>query len=171
MKTLTYDQPIRLAPWADDAFATVFTVRGYAIANGSNPDEYESRARANGHRLMSTIYTSGALVGDRALAKRMVDERIAAAAGAVTLTAGQVVEIEGRPYTVRVARGNDGRYPVNCDPIHFDPVWAMDRVQARLDEVQGRRDRLAATLGSGTLAAFDAEIAALQRLLATKQEG
>jgi len=126
MKTLTYDQPIRLASWADDAFATVFTVRGYAIANGSNPDEYESRARANGHRLMSTIYTSGALVGDRALAHRLLAERRAKAAAAVTLDRDEVVEIEGRSYRVQIARGNDGRYPVNCDPIHFIPVPAVD---------------------------------------------
>lgn len=171
MITLTYNQPVRLAPWADDAFAEVFTVRGYATAKGMNPDDYETMARANGHALAGTIYTSGALVGDRAAAKRMLDARLAAAASAVTLAPGQVVQIDGRPYEVRVAAGNDRRYPVNSDPIHFDPVCAMDRVQARLDDVQGRRDRLAATLGSGTLAAFDAEIAALQRLLATKQEG
>lgn len=47
----------------------------------------------------------------------------------------------------------------------------MERILARLADVQGRRDRLAPTLGSGTLAAFDAEIAALQRLLATIREG
>lgn len=171
MIILTYRQPVRLAAWADDAFAEVFTVRGYATVHGMNPEDYETMARANGHALAGTIYTSGALVGDRAAAKRMLDARRAAAASAVTLAPGQVVQIDGRPYEVRVAAGNDRRYPVNSDPIHFDPVCAMDRVQARLDDVQGRRDRLAATLGSGTLAAFDAEIAALQRLLATKQEG
>lgn len=49
----------------------------------------------------------------------------------------------------------------------------MARILARLADVQGRRDRLAPTLGSGTLAAFDAEIAALQGLLAKtkKMEG
>jgi len=126
MKTLTYDQPIRLASWADDAFATVFTVRGYATAKGMNPDEYEVMARANGHALTGSIYSSGALVGDRALGQRLLAERLAAAAAAATLAPGEVVEIEGRPYRVQIARGNDGRYPVNCDPIHFIPVPAVD---------------------------------------------
>lgn len=127
MITLTHNQPIRLAAWADNASATVFTTRGYAIENGRDPDACEARARANGHALNSSIYSSGTLVGDRAYGKLLLEKELAAAKAAVTLEPGQVVEIDGRPYTVRVARGNDGRYPVNCDPIHFDPAWALDR--------------------------------------------
>lgn len=126
MITLTYRQPVRLAAWADDAFAEVFTVRGYATVHGMNPEDYETMARANGHVLAGTIYSSGALVGDRATAKRLLDARRAAAAAAVTLHPGQVVQIDGRPYEVRVATGNDRRYPVNSDPIHFKPVWNLD---------------------------------------------
>ncbi len=61
-------------------------------------------------------------MGDRALAQKMLDERRAKAREAVTLQPGQIVQIENRHYTVRVARGNDGRFPVNSDPIHFIPV-------------------------------------------------
>lgn len=126
MITLTYSQPVRLAAWADDAFAEVFTVRGYAMVRGMNPDDSETMARANGHALAGTIYRSGALVGDRATAKRLLDARRAAAAAAVTLAHGQMVTIDSRVYEVRVAGGNDRRYPVNCDPIHFDLVDPTD---------------------------------------------
>jgi|GEM_PF-1883242 hypothetical protein len=126
MIILTYRQPVRLAAWADDAFAEVFTVRGYATVHGMNPEDYETMARANGHVLAGTIYSGGALVSDRATAKRLLDARRAAAAAAVTLAPGQVVEIDGRPYEVRVPQGNDRRYPVNSDPIHFKPVWKLD---------------------------------------------
>lgn len=122
MKILTHNQRIRLAAWADDASATVFTTRGYAIEHGQDPDKTEARAKHHGHALNGSIYSSGALVGDRATAKRLLDEALAAAAAAATLTPGEVVEIDGRRYTVRVAAGNSGRYPVNCDPIHFDPA-------------------------------------------------
>ena len=126
MITLTYSQPVRLAAWADDAFAEVFTVRGYAMVRGMHPDAAEMHAKDRGHEMVGTIYNAGALVGDRATAKRLLDARRAAAAAAVTLAPGQVVQIDGRPYEVRVARGNDRRYPVNCDPIHFDLVDATD---------------------------------------------
>lgn len=122
MKILTHNQPIRLAAWADDASATVFTTRGYAIEHGQDPDKTEARARHHGHELNGSIYSSGALVGDRAYGKQLRDARIAAAAAAVTLERGEVVEIDGRRYAVHIARGNDGRYPVNCDPIHFLPA-------------------------------------------------
>lgn len=126
MKTLTYQQPVRLAAWADDAFVTVFTTRGYALANGRDADEAEARARRNGHALMGTIYSSNPLVGDRTLGAALLAKARAQAAAAVTLDRDEVVKIEGRPYRVRIARGNDGRYPVNCDPIHFIPVPAVD---------------------------------------------
>lgn len=142
MQTLTYNQPVRLAAWADDAFATVFTVRGYAVANGMNPGDYETMARTNGHALAGSIYSSGALVGDRALAASMLAERRALAAAAVTLTAGQIVQIDGRPYEVRVAAGNDRRYPVNSDPIHFKPVWAVD-LEGIDDALRDEADRAA----------------------------
>jgi len=130
MIALTYDQPVRLAAWADDAFATVFTVRGYAAAKGMNADDYEVVALRNGHALAGTIYSSGPLVGDRALAQAMLAERRAKAREAVTLQPGQTVQIENRHYTVQVARGNDGRYPVNSDPIHFIEVdWPTNDAQ------------------------------------------
>ena len=122
MKTISYNQHIRIAAWADDASASVFTVRGYALSTGRDADDMEAQARANSHAMAGSIYTSGALVGDRALAQKMLAERMAAAAGAVTLVHGEVVEIDGCSYRVRLARGNGGRYPTNCDPIHFIPV-------------------------------------------------
>ena len=122
MHILSYDQAVRLPGWGDTEFATVFTVRGYAAQNGMNPDEYEERARGNGHALAGTIYSSGALVGDRALAARMRDERRARAAGALTLTAGAIVQIYGRRYRVVVNAGNDGPAPRNSDPIAFKPM-------------------------------------------------
>lgn len=78
MITLTYNQTVRIAAWADDAFAEVFTVRGYAMVRGVNPTDAEATARANGHALAGTIYSGGALVGDRATAKRLLDARRAA---------------------------------------------------------------------------------------------
>lgn len=128
MKTLTYNQNIRIAAWADDASARVFTVRGYALANGRHPDAAEMHAKDRGHEMAGTIYSSGALVGDRATAQRMLAERLAASAGATTLAQDEVVEIEGKPYRVRIARGNTGRYPTNCDPVHFIPVLDLEGI-------------------------------------------
>lgn len=122
MITLAYNQRIRLSTWADNASATVFTVRGYATEKGMNPDDYETMARANGHPLVGSIYSGGALVGDRATAARMLADELAAAQGAATLAQDERVQIDGRCYRVRVARGNAGRYPVNSDPIHFIPT-------------------------------------------------
>jgi len=121
IKTLTYDTPVRIAAWADSESADVFTVRGYAQKNGQDPDAAEARAIANGHELASTIYSSGALVGDRNLGARLAAERRAKAASATVLEDGEPVMIEGKRYKVRVNRGNAGTYPANSDPIAFLP--------------------------------------------------
>lgn len=120
--TLNHGQHIRIAAWADTVSAEVFTTRGYAIENGNSPDEAEALARSRGHALVGTMYSSGALVGDRALGAKLLADARARAEGAAKVDVGDTVEIEGRLYTVLVMRGNSGRFPTNCDPIHFKPL-------------------------------------------------
>jgi hypothetical protein len=121
--TLTYDTPIRAASWGDTSFARTFTVRGYAIKNGQDPDAAIARAVGHGHALVGSIYSSGALVGDRAQGARMVAEERAIVAAAVTLKTGDTVSIDGVLHEVVFARGNEfGPFPVNSDPVSFIPV-------------------------------------------------
>lgn len=124
IKTLSYDQAVRVPSWADNVFARVFTVRGYAAKNGNDPAAAEEMAHERGHELAGTIYSSGALLGDRQLAARLLAEAREIAAGAVSLENGEHVMIDGRRYAVKVNPGNSGRFPQNCDPIAFVPVIA-----------------------------------------------
>lgn len=120
--SLTHGQNIRIASWANTISASVFTTRGYAIENGECPDEAVTRARGFGHDLVGSIYSAGALVGDRALAMKLAAEERARAESAAVLADGDMVEIDGALHRVVVMRGNTGLFPANCDPIHFRPI-------------------------------------------------
>lgn len=118
---------VRAAAWAPHISVDVFTVEDFYARNyPGQPEkviEGVGRAITNHHDLASTILAPTGLYSDRAYAARKLAEMQAAADRAVTLTAGDEVEIEGRHYTVRFPQKQDAReYPSLSDPIHFDPA-------------------------------------------------
>jgi hypothetical protein len=118
---LTYETPVRAAAWYDDITVSVWTLAGYAAKSNRPLAELVERAIRLGHEQVGTIYTGTVLLGDRGAAERLRRERMELAARAVTLASGDRVEIDGVPYIVRFARGNEtGRAPINSDPIKFD---------------------------------------------------
>lgn len=120
---LTYEQPIRLASWAEPFYATVFSVEGYARKSGADPEKWVAMELSRGRGLAASIAPSKAIVGGECGRQYYARER-AKAASAVTLAEGDLVRIEGRVYRAKVARGNDGDAPRNSDPIHFVLVEA-----------------------------------------------
>ena len=108
--------PVRAASWADTAYATVGTIERFFSGNAARINE----AIDNGSDLAWAIYAGTVLVGDRAEGARRIARDKAEVARAVTLAAGDEVEIEGRRYTVRFPQKQDAReYPNLSDPIHF----------------------------------------------------
>jgi len=65
------------------------------------------------------MYAGAMLADDGGAHNREMKARNAAAH---VLTDGQEVRIAGYQFTVKVMRGNAGRFPVNSDPIHFIPA-------------------------------------------------
>lgn len=132
---LTYNQPVRAARWM--SVATVFSVEGCTrqwnredaarkIPMGQQ-DVAAAVARAvrHGHDLASTIYTGGCLMANGPAKDRMIANAELAMEHAEVLEPGQLVEIEGRRYTVAFPqRGDCHSYPRFSDPIHFIPVEA-----------------------------------------------
>jgi hypothetical protein len=122
-QVLTYGMPIRSASWYDSVYAEIFTIAGYATARGADPAEQLARAKALGHNIVGSIFTGTALLGDRQRAAAELKWARDIAATAAVVATGDEVEIEGRLYRVRFARGNEnGKAPVNSNPIAFDPI-------------------------------------------------
>ena len=86
------------------------TARSYA------GEASHARAIANGHDTAWTVNPGSALLGDREAAKRMLAKEAEQLAGAVMIENGQVVEIEGERFKVKI---NGERY---SDPIAFKRV-------------------------------------------------
>lgn len=95
--TLTYGQHVNMEGWSFIHASTVFTVEGYAKANGYDVERLVNKA----------IHNGGAAQYEREHAPLKA---------ATVLKDGQRVVIEGREYTVK-AMGS--RY---SDPIHFKAV-------------------------------------------------
>lgn len=115
---------VRAAAWSGYSYAEVFTVEAFYEENyPGQPEkviEGVHRAIENHHDLASTILPTSGLYSDRAYAAKKLAEAKANVARAITLKAGDEVEIEGRRYTVRFPQKQDAReYPSLCDPIHF----------------------------------------------------
>lgn len=116
---LQHGTRVRLASWTALQSATVFTIAGYAVSNGEDPNVARDRALAHGHSIIpDTINTGGALHDCAELRQRERKEWEAA----VVLNPGDVVLIEGLAYRVEPRQGNEGRWARNSDPIAFRPV-------------------------------------------------
>jgi hypothetical protein len=113
---------VRLATWVrfpyDESTALVGTARAYAAKYGEDQQAAHDRALSFGHDTAYASQFGSILVDCRVAAARMAAERKADFARAVTLSPGDVVEIEGETFTVAVPWGNTHK-PINSDPIHF----------------------------------------------------
>lgn len=109
MKALENGSLIKLASWVF-AYASVGTLEGYCPAHAP-------AARAKGEPECWAIYAGSAITNSPAY---YAAEK-AKVASAVVVAEGEVVSIEGKPYAVKVVKGNAGSFPVNSDPIKFLP--------------------------------------------------
>jgi hypothetical protein len=132
--TLTAGTRIRLATWVIDT-ATVGSVeafsaqsheegvrcgfpRSLAMTKSEAIQEGLERVISHGHELAWTVYAGSALVNDPSeyhRAKRAEHE------SALVVEDGILVEIEGRPYRIKVLPGQT-QFPKYSDPIKFIPV-------------------------------------------------
>jgi NAD(P)H-hydrate repair Nnr-like enzyme with NAD(P)H-hydrate dehydratase domain len=116
MTKLSHGALVRLAAWTN-SFAKVRTLAGYATERGYGPEFAEAR-RLRGEPEAWALFGGTVLSEDKSFYAR----EAAKYATAVVVFKGQTVEIEGKRFTVRVVKGNEGRFPRNSDPISFAPV-------------------------------------------------
>ena len=109
MLNLNHGSTIRLAAW--NAFAIVGTIQSYCSPR------FAAMARARGDAEAWASYAGAAITDHRSYyIKHKAD-----VASAIIVEHGQVVEIEGNRYSVKVMRGCLPS-PQFSDPIHFIPV-------------------------------------------------
>lgn len=115
MKTLAHNQEVRIAGFKHASTIRVFTLAGYAIQNGENPEEAIARSKRFGHELKPCCLQDASIItGDYAGKKEELDAKDAATAAAPELTNGELVEIEGSQFIVRVL---GQQY---SDPVKFE---------------------------------------------------
>ena len=127
MKTLKDGEQVKWAGIKHQFEVTVGTIEGYARKYNEDPQEALDRNEAfikaepwtAGERSLAwTHKAAGELVADFPGKAAWIQEKRERFANATVLENGELVEIEGRRYTVRVL----ARADAVSDPIHFVPV-------------------------------------------------
>jgi len=114
---LTYGMEVRGKGFPDyTPKITVFTVEGYARKNKEDPAAAVKRAIENGHELTGTTGGMSVMTDDYPGKAEAHAKALKETAAAPVLDNGELVEIEGRTYAVRLVGAN------YSDPIHFKPV-------------------------------------------------
>ncbi len=124
-KTLKHNEQVKVVGMKHRPEITVGTIEGYAKAYHKDPADALARNAAcakdnpwGEYPLAWTTRAPGEIVADYAGKAAWLAKKQAKFDAATTLTHGELVEIEGRMYTVQVqARAN-----IVCDPVHFIPV-------------------------------------------------
>jgi hypothetical protein len=112
--TLTHGQTVRGFGFSEHTQQIrVYTVRGYANELGWNPDEAEKHATIQREDLAFTAQTPGIMTSDYAGKSEKIEATRREIGASPILVNGQLVEIEGRVFTVRLM---GDQY---CDPIKF----------------------------------------------------
>lgn len=115
--SLNHDQEVRVKGFVHASKITVGTISGYATKNGENPEDAIARAKSFGHSINPwTNQSPAVLTSDYPGKREALDKAAAETAAAPEIENGQIVEIEGTRYTVRVL---GQRY---SDPVHFIPA-------------------------------------------------
>lgn len=103
MKTLTHKQEVRIAGFTNASTIRVFTIAGYAIQNGENPEDAINRSVNFGHDVNPCcLQSASVLSADYDGKKQELDAKAAATAEAPELTNGEIVEIEGVKYMTKI---------------------------------------------------------------------
>lgn len=117
---LNHDQEIRVKGFSVYAGKiTVGTVRGYSAKYNSNEasiDEAVRIAKQAGYEMVWALQESPMLTSDYPGKAEELARKAAATAAAPEIADGDLVEIEGATYKVRVM---GERF---CDPVHFVPA-------------------------------------------------
>lgn len=112
--TLTHNQEIRVKGFSNLANKiTIGTCRGYAAQYNEDGEASHARALANGHDTAWTNQAASVLTSDYKGKAEELDRAAAERASAVEIEDGQVVEIEGESFRVKVL---GERY---SDPVKF----------------------------------------------------
>jgi hypothetical protein len=124
-KTLKHGEQVKVVGMKFCPEITVGTVEGYALQYNEDPAEALARNAANAkanpwerYPLAWTNKAASVLEADYAGKAARLAEKQAKFDSATTLAHGELVEIEGRMYTVHVMDRADSV----CDPVHFIPV-------------------------------------------------
>jgi hypothetical protein len=111
---LTHNQIVRVKGFSQYANKiTIGTARGY---DPQNAEESHQRCLANGHDTAWAMQSAGVLTSDYEGKQSYLDAEEAAIAAAVEIEDGQIVEIEGEQFIVKVT---GERF---SDPVKFKRV-------------------------------------------------
>lgn len=114
MKTLTHNQQIRVSGFRNYCKITVGTLTGYALEHGETPEQAISCANKFGHSLAPWTTQAPAVLMDNFRGKdAMLNKERAERVSATEITDGEMVNIEGSEFKVRVL--GEGY----SDPVHF----------------------------------------------------
>jgi len=103
MKTLSHNQEVRISGFKNASRIRIFTIAGYAIQNGENPDDAIARSKEFGHELNPCcLQAASIMTADYVGKKEELDAKDAATAAAPEIENGELVEIEGSQFIVRV---------------------------------------------------------------------
>ena len=103
MKTLSHNQEVRIAGFKNASQIRIFTIAGYAIQNGENPDEAIARSKGFGHDVNPCcLQSASVLSADYIGKKEELDAKDAATAASPEIANGELVEIEGCQFITRV---------------------------------------------------------------------
>lgn len=115
MKALKHGDLVRIPSW-QGSLATIGSVEAYAKQYNNDPQEALERARKHGHNLAWANTNCSVLCAYEWHHERVKAEQ----AAAITLAEGELVEVEGRPYTIRFRPGNT-KYGRDQDAIQLIP--------------------------------------------------
>jgi hypothetical protein len=107
-RSLTSNCRVRLEKWNKVTYAWLEAL--------SNPEDI-ARAKKNKHDIAYVVYTGSTIADSTAF----YNQELQRAKDAVTLEPGELIEVNGKTYKVRVVKGNEIN-PRNSDPIKLDPV-------------------------------------------------
>jgi len=111
MLNLTHGQQVQNSTFRYTPKVTIFSVEGYALANGRDPAEAVAREISNGGRLASSIYSGAMITASYSGRDEEIDAKLIAYAAAPFVEEGDEVEIEGRHYIAHI-QGEEHSHPI-----------------------------------------------------------
>ena len=113
---LSHGQQIVVPSFKYENKIELVTPRGYALEHGDCPEEAEARATKNGWEFLACFQHCSVITSDYEGKAEELDAKHKEWEEAQRIEAGDLVECEGRKYTVKVLSENVS------DPVKFIPV-------------------------------------------------